>query len=100
MITDEFDCPLCGGDLKYYDKVRRIVRTKARNTKRIKLRRLRCINCNSLHRVLPEFIFPYKQYESEIILGVVEGLITPDTLGYEDYPCEATMNRWIKQNLF
>ena len=26
--------------------------------------------------------------------GVIEGYITPETLGYEDYPYEATMNRW------
>jgi hypothetical protein len=34
------------------------------------------------------------RYESEIIIGVLEGLITCETLGYEDYPCEATMRRW------
>lgn len=36
----------------------------------------------------------YKQYESEIIAGVIEGLITCETFGYEDYPCEMTMIRW------
>jgi hypothetical protein len=43
---------------------------------------------------LPDFIFPYKQYEADIIIGVIEGLITCDTLGFEDYPCEMTMIRW------
>ena len=38
-----------------------------------------------------------KEYESEIIIGVIEGLITPETLGYEDYPCEMTMNRWLSE---
>ena len=50
-----------------------------------------------LHRELPEELFPYKQYESEVIRGVLEGLITCETLGYEDYPCEVTMIRWIAQ---
>ena len=44
--------------------------------------------------MLPDYILPYKHYESEIIFGVLEGLIDLDTYGYEDYPCETTMNRW------
>lgn len=95
MITNnESNCPLCGGDLKYYDKVKRIVRTKRRDTQWVKIRRLKCVDCGVLHRELPDFIFPYKQYEAEVILGVLEGFITPETLGYEDYPCEMTMYRW------
>lgn len=98
MISDkESNCPYCGGDLKYYDKVERMVRTKMRNTRRIKIRRLRCAKCGHLHRELPDYIFPYKQYEAEIIRGVLEGIITCETLGYEDYPCEITMIRWVSQ---
>lgn len=92
--TNESICPKCGGQLKYYDSVKRIVRTKQRTTKKIFLRRLRCSLCHSVHREIPYFIFPYKQYEKEIIIGVLEKLITPETLGYEDYPCEMTMFRW------
>lgn len=100
MVThDESTCPDCGGKLKYYDKVPRIVRTKRRNTKWVKIRRLRCIECGHLHRELPDDIFPYKQYEAEIIRGVIEGLITCETIGYEDYPCEMTMIRWITQKI-
>lgn len=96
--NNELICPNCGGDLKYYDKVRRILRTKKRETKRVQIRRLRCSVCGSVHRELPNYILPYKQYETEVIIGVIEGLISPDTIGYEDYPCEATMNKWKKQN--
>lgn len=53
--------------------------------------------CGSVHREIPEFIFPFKRYESEVIYGVIEGFITPDILGYEDYPCEQTMIRWKTQ---
>lgn len=91
---NESKCPCCGGDLKYYDKVKRIVRTKARRSFYIKIRRMKCQRCRVLHRELPSLLFPYKQYESEIIKGVLEGLITPDTLEFEDYPCEMTMKRW------
>ena len=100
MIVEEvLTCSKCGGNMKYYDSVLRIVRTKGRNTKWVKVRRLRCINCGYLCRELPDYIFPYKQYEAEIIRGVIEGLITCETIGYEDYPCEMTMIRWISQKI-
>ena len=91
-------CPKCGGDLKYYDRVTRIVRTKGRKTWKIPMRRLQCTRCGSVHRALPELIFPYKQYEAEVIIGVLEGFITCETIGFEDYPCEMTMVRWQAQD--
>ena len=82
MITNDVStCPKCGGDLKYYDRVTRIVRTKGRKTWKIPMRRL-----------------PYKQYEAEVIIGVLEGFITCETIGFEDYPCEMTMVRWQAQD--
>lgn len=98
MITnDELTCPGCGGALKYYDKVQRIIRSKGRSFKYIEIRRFKCTGCGTIHRELPDDIIPYKQYEAEIIRGVLEGFITSDTLGFEDYPCEMTMNRWRAQ---
>jgi len=87
-------CPVCGGELKYYDSVKRIVRSKRRVTKRVIIPRVRCLKCGALHRDIPELVLPHKQYEAEIIRGVIEGLITSDTLGFENYPCEMTMSRW------
>lgn len=98
MITENVSrCPACGGCLKFFDTVKRIVRTKARATEWIMIRRLRCTVCGSLHREIPDNLFPYKQYEAEVIVGVLEGLITCETLGFEDYPCETTMAQWITQ---
>lgn len=97
VSMDNTVCPKCGGQLKYFDTVKRIVRTKARQTEWINIHRLRCMSCGTLHRELPEELFPYKQYEAEVICGVLEGLITYETLGFEDYPCEMTMLRWISQ---
>ena len=96
VSSNESICPKCSGCLRYYDSVRRIIRTKSRITTTIELRRFRCIECGKVYRELTDDIFPYKQYEAELIRGVLEGLITSDTLGYEDYPCEATMLRWRK----
>ena len=97
VMQDQSTCPKCGGELKYYDSVPRIVRTKGRETTRVPMRRFRCAHCGAVHRELPELLFPYKQYETEVIIGVLEGLITCETLGFEDYPCEATMVRWLSQ---
>ena len=92
-------CPECGGYLKYYDTVRRIVRSKYRSTRRLYVRRMKCEECCKLHRELPDCVYPYKHYEAEIILGVLEGHITCNTLGYENYPQEITMIRWVSQKL-
>ena len=87
-------CSECGKPLKYYDSVPRLVRTKGRQTRQVKIQRFHCPHCGGIHRNLPDYIFPYKQYEAEIIRGVLEGFITCETIGYEDYPCEMTMLRW------
>ncbi len=87
-------CRVCGNALKYYDSVLRIVRSKARRTSYVRVPRFFCPHCGEIHRQLPKDILPYKQYEAELIRGVLEGYITPETLGCEDYPCEMTMIRW------
>ena len=92
-------CPLCGNLTKQYDYVLRIVRHAGNTITQIKVPRMRCVSCRGIRRKLPDILYPYKQYDAEIIKGVVEGLITSDTLGYEDYPCEMTMKRWKAQNL-
>ena len=95
MVSDEkLTCRNCGTRLKRYDSVSRIVRTKERKTSWVKVERFRCPVCGQIHRELPDYIFPYKQYEAEVIRGVLEGFITCETYGYEDYPCEMTMIRW------
>ena len=85
VMQDQSACPKCGGELKYYDSVPRIVRTKGRETTRVPMRRFRCAQCGAVHRELPELLFPYKQYEAEVVIGVLEGLITCETLGFEDF---------------
>lgn len=101
MVTIDISvCPDCGGNLRYYDSVKRIVRTRYGKTNFIKVRRLKCDVCKKVHRELPDYILPFKHYEADIIFGVVEGLISPDVLGFEDYPCQSTINEWLRtQNL-
>lgn len=99
VSNDKSICQNCGSKLKRYDKVSRIVRTKGGKTSWIEIERFRCPVCGQIHRELPDYIFPYKQYEAEVIRGVLEGFITCETYGYEDYPCEMTMIRWRNSQL-
>lgn len=92
-------CSNCGHKAIYYDTVQRIQREKGGIKELISIKRYRCTHCRKIHRELPDSLLPYKQYDKEIVRGVVEGWITSETLGYEDYPCEMTMHRWCSQNL-
>ena len=94
-VCNTMSCPNCGGDLKHYDSVKRVQKTKNGVKKHIKIRRLRCVSCKKIHRELPISILPYKHYEADVIEGVRKGYITQDTIGFEDYPCSMTMLRWI-----
>ena len=96
-IDNVSKCKRCGGDLRYYDSVRRMIRTKGGHKCWIKVQRLKCDDCRKIHRELPDYIFPYKHYDAETIRGVLDGTITSDTLGYEDYPCEMTIKRWTRK---
>lgn len=92
-------CPKCCVPLKKYDTVKRIVRGKNHSKKIVSIERYRCPKCQAIHRILPGTLYPYKQYEADIIDGVIQNLIDPDTLGFEDFPCEQTMKRWKKQGI-
>lgn len=92
--NDEKTCASCGGNIKYYDKVPRIVRSNDGVATWVYIERFRCCRCGEIHRKLPSNLLPYKQYDAKIIKGVLEGFITCETIGYEDYPCEMTMIRW------
>ncbi|MEG1514912.1 MAG: DUF6431 domain-containing protein [Clostridia bacterium] len=77
--------------------MRRVIRLKGGRKDTIWINRNQCDFCGTIRRELTGDVLPYKQYEAEIIKGVIEGFITADTLGFEDYPCEMTMLRWIDQ---
>lgn len=88
-------CPKCHGKLVHYDYVKRLIRHRYGKKSHLYLERLRCQKCKSVHRSIPNELYPYKQYEAEIIDGVINGYITIYTLGFEDTPCEITMLRWL-----
>lgn len=60
--------------------------------RRLKIDVAKCPDCKKRHRVLPDFLTPYKHYDSEAIEDVLDEVISEaDGL---DYPCEITMQRW------
>lgn len=97
-MENETVCPRCGGALTHYNTAKRVIKCKGGEKIWIQINRLRCKKCHSIHRELPQNLLPFKHYDADIIEGVVEGLITPYDLGYEDYPCEMTMERWKKSH--
>lgn len=89
-------CPICGHPLKHRDHVKRIMKGKDGAVRWLCIRRLVCTNeaCHSMHRELPDMLVPHKHFETDIIAGVLDGLITPDTKGFEDHPSEETIHQW------
>ena len=93
-------CPICNGALRSYGSAKRMVRTKYGKRDVIHIKRYKCMSCGIVHNKLPEFVTPYIRYETDIFIGVLEGLITSNTLGFEDYPSEITMKRWSQKYQF
>ncbi|MCQ4772110.1 DUF6431 domain-containing protein, partial [Intestinimonas massiliensis] len=72
MITNQF-APNVEGSLKTTIMFKDWYGRNSETKKWVAIRRLRCCKCHAVHRELPDFIFPYKQYEADIIIGVLEG---------------------------
>lgn len=87
-------CIKCGGELKHYDKVKRIVRLKQRTVQWVLVNRSYCVRCGLVRRELPEALLPYYHYDARIIEGFISGELSSHDLEYEDYPCDATVTRW------
>ncbi len=43
----------------------------------------------------PDILLPYKHYETEVISGVIDDIVTPDDQDSEDYPSVSTMLYWL-----
>lgn len=92
-------CPCCNGQLRLRDHRKRIWKQEGGTVRFIRIRRLQCTNCRRIHCELPDILVPYKHYETQVIEGVLDGLITGDDPDSEDEsgaqrPSESTMKRW------
>lgn len=84
------------GNLIFRDYCKRIIRYEDGTHEWIQIPRHRCNNpkCKRIHRMLPDFLVPYKHYNEETISGVLDGIVNPDDEDSEIYPSEKTMLRW------
>jgi len=55
------------------------------------IRRLHCPPCNAIHREIPDILFPYKHYETDVIQAAIDGVT--DGLAAD----ESTIQRWKRQ---
>ncbi len=88
-------CPLCGAQLRPYDRRTRQVKDKLGDSKVYSLRRLRCQNpsCHRLHIELPDFILPYKRYEVEVFEQLAG---SGETLAPYESRTRRRMKRWYE----
>lgn len=89
-------CPDCGRPMKYRDSCKRNEKKAGGDRQNYWISRYSCKWCKRTLRGLPDVLAPYKHYNVDIIMGVLDGEISPDDPEYEDYPCEKTMQRWKK----
>lgn len=94
MVSNENEkCPYCGGKLASRGMVKRIVKVGNGETSIVKIKRCYCLSCGKWHRIIPDYIIPYKHYRKEI----VDGTVDLNDIFYEDYPCDMTKKRWQSQ---
>ena len=94
MSKEETHCPYCGVLLKFEDHVERHRKLAGGEKEWFVIERYSCPAGCGIHRLIPDFLAPYKHYDIDIITGVLNGIITPEKQAFEDYPCEKTMERW------
>lgn len=89
-------CPICNHDsLEYRDSRSRIRKKEGGIKEHLHIRRFKCSCCGTLHNELPDCLVPHKHYDAETISGCIDGVVTADDLDSEDYPCVATLQRWL-----
>ena len=89
-------CPVCQSAMHYRDSRKHIRKKEGGIKEFLVIRRFRCDRCQSYHNELPDCLVPYKHYETEVISGVLDGIVSPDDLDAEDYPSLPTMLRWLQ----
>src|SRR5690606_35509664 len=83
-------CPCCGGRLKIIGSRNRKAIERSGEVKVYNIRRMRCVSCDRIHHELPDFLVPYKRYESECIEAVLTNPSQHDVAADE-----STIYRWF-----
>ena len=78
----------------FRDKCRRIKRQTCGEYEWLRIPRFKCDNedCGKIHRMLPDFLAPFKQYEESVIVDAIDGRIDPAE--NDDRPSRQTARHW------
>lgn len=82
------------GALIHRDYCKRIIRQEGGEKEWIHIPRHQCDNpgCNRVHRMLPDFLLPFKHYQEEVIVDAIDGRLDPDSS--DDRPSTQTVTHW------
>ena len=77
---EEPSCTICGGSLRYRDKVPRIMKRYNGEKSHVMIERRKCQNpdCSRLHRCLPAQLTRFKHFLTEIIEDTVDDIVVPE----------------------
>ena len=78
----------------FRDYCLRICRQICGDVEWIMIPRHRCSNekCHKIHRMLPDFLAPFKHYQEEVIVDSIDDRLSPDEV--DDSPSSQTVKRW------
>ena len=82
-------CPKCNSTMKFRDTCNRHCKDKESKCTWYVLRRFEC--CDSTHREIPDFLFPFKHYEADVVQSVIDG--NTDGIAAD----ESTIRCWRRQ---
>ena len=91
----EYLCPECKeGNLIFHDYCKRIVRHEDGESEWIRIPRHQCDNprCRKLHRMLPDFLVPFKHYLEDVISDAINDRLNLELI--DEAPSPATIRRW------
>ena len=91
----EYLCPVCKeGTLIFRDYCKRIVRHDDGERETFHIPRHKCSNprCGKLHRMLPDFMVPFKHYTEDVISDCVNNSSEQSQIC--DGPSTSTIDRW------
>lgn len=93
--SSEYLCPVCKeGNLIFRDYCKRLVRHEDDESEWIRIPRHQCDNprCRKLHRMLPDFLVPFKHYSEDVISDAINDRLSLEMTN--DAPSPATIRRW------
>ena len=88
-------CPKCDKTMAYRDTCDRHGLNADAICQWYVLRRFKCVDCNNIHREIPDFLFPYKHYEADVIQAAIDG--NKDGIAADESTIRNWRNQWYSQ---